>query len=233
MKHRYPIVPSMLGFIGSIVVLGLAFTGVEAWTTKTTTIVSQTTSRWCFGPRYPVTRLYEAVVDTTVTSTSTNSATSMAEIIGSGRIGSLLAEAGNCRVLGRNDKIDPNNVGYPIYIATRNDALASIVDNCPINRRNDLVFLQNGYLDDFLASKGLLDNTQVLLYLSVPSKGATPIDGITSYNPEGLTMATGIHAAAFAHRLEALKMKCHVVEPSVYRPAMFEKLMYDTYVRAP
>ena len=177
-----------------------------------------------FSSRYSTTRMYESVVDTTITNTIT---LPTAEIIGNGRIGSLLASAGNCKVLGRNDVIDPSNEGHPIFIATRNDALDAIVDHCPVNRRNDLVFLQNGYLDDFLSSKGLIRNTQVLLYLSVPSKGAEPIDGVTSYNPEGLTMATGKHAMAFAQRLEALNMKCHVVEPSVYRPAMFEKLMYD------
>ena len=169
--------------------------------------------------------MYESVTDTTASTTTGSTGAISAEIIGNGRIGSLLAEAGNCRVLGRNDQIDPQQVGQPIFIATRNEALDAIVENCPSSRRNDLVFLQNGYLDDFLSSKGLLNNTQVLLYLSVPSKGATPIDGITSYNPEGLTMATGIHAAAFSQQLEALHMKCHVVEPSVYRPAMFEKLM--------
>ena len=148
-----------------------------------------------------------------------------AEIIGSGRIGAFLAQAGDCTVLGREDSIDPDQEGRPILIATRNDALAGIVDGCPENRRKDLVFLQNGYLDNFLEEKGLLDNTQVLLYLSVPALGATPVDGITSVNPEGLTAATGKHAQAFADRLVALDMKCNVVSPADYRPAMFEKLM--------
>jgi hypothetical protein len=151
--------------------------------------------------------------------------TATTEIIGSGRIGSFLAEAGNCKVLGRNDKIDPDREGNPIFIATRNDALESIIENCPENRLSDLVFLQNGYLDNFLKSKNLLNNTQVLLYLSVPAKGVTPVDGVTTYNPEGLTAATGRHAATFGNRLASLQMKCRIVSPSDYRPAMFEKLM--------
>ena len=80
----------------------------------------------------------------------------------------------NAKLLGRNDPIstiDANGSG-PIFIATRNDVLESIVDDCPPSRRKDLVFLQNGYLDDFLESKGLLDNTQVLLYLAVTALGA-------------------------------------------------------------
>jgi hypothetical protein len=156
---------------------------------------------------------------------SSASSSFTAEIIGSGRIGAFLAQAGDCSVMGRNDNIDPDKEGQPILIATRNDALEGIVEKCPTNRRKDLVFLQNGYLDNFLASKGLIDNTQVLLYLSVPSKGAMPIDGVTTVNPEGLTASNGIHAQAFADRLASLNMKCNVVSPQDYRPAMFEKLM--------
>ena len=155
---------------------------------------------------------------------------SAAEVIGAGRIGSLLAEAGDAVVLGRNDSIDPNKSG-PILIATRNDSLDGIVDACPENRRNDLVFMQNGYLDEFLKSKGLLDNTQVLLYLSVTAKGVAPVDGVTSFNPEGLTAATGLHAQAFADRLATLNLKCNVVDAATYRPAMFEKLIWiSTYM---
>jgi len=148
-----------------------------------------------------------------------------AEIIGAGRIGEFLATAGDCTILGRDDSIDPTKEGQPILIATRNDALSGIVEACPENRRKDLVFLQNGFLDNFLQDKGLMDNTQVLLYLSVPAKGATPVDGVTTVNPEGLTAATGVHAQAFADRLAAVHMKCNVVTPQDYRPAMFEKLM--------
>ena len=151
-------------------------------------------------------------------------------IIGNGRIGAMLEKAGNSVVLGRKDKIDPNGSG-PIFIATRNDALDSIIENCPENRRKDLVFLQNGYLDAFLASKNLVDNTQVLLYLSVPAKGVEPVDGVTTVNPEGLTAATGFHAQAFADRLSAMNLKCNVVTSEQYRPAMFEKLMWiSTYM---
>lgn len=45
--------------------------------------------------------------------------------------------------------------------------------------------MQNGYLDAYLESKGLLDNTQVLLYLSVTAMGAAAVDGVTKVNPEG------------------------------------------------
>jgi hypothetical protein len=151
--------------------------------------------------------------------------TKVTEIVGAGRIGSFLAQGGECTVLGRQDSIDPNGQG-PILIATRNDVLESIVDRCPENRKKDLVFMQNGYLDNFLAAKGLLDNTQALLFFSVTAKGVEPVDGITTVNPEGLTSATGIHAKALAERLASLNLKCNVISPEQYRPAMFEKLIW-------
>eukprot|EP00804_Cyclotella_cryptica_P008764 CCRYP_015623-RC/>CCRYP_015623-RC protein AED:0.07 eAED:0.07 QI:213/0.8/0.66/1/0.8/0.66/6/1170/706 len=153
-------------------------------------------------------------------------------VIGGGRIGSLISDG--AKLLGRNDpiatSIDADGEG-PIYIATRNDVLESIVNECPESRLKDLVFVQNGYLDDFLKRKNLLSNTQALLYLSVPSKGVDPVDGITAMNPEGLTAATGVHAQAFADRLAALGLKCNVVSAEDYRPAMFEKLIWiSTYM---
>mmetsp|Transcript_7207 Transcript_7207/g.10971 ORF Transcript_7207/g.10971 Transcript_7207/m.10971 type:complete len:335 (-) Transcript_7207:55-1059(-) len=151
-------------------------------------------------------------------------------IIGGGRIGGMLADGGESTLLGREDTVDPNGEG-PILVATRNDSLEGIVEACPENRRKDLVFMQNGYLDDFLESKGLMDNTQVLLFVSVTAKGAEPIDGVTTVNPEGLTAATGEHAQAFADRLAALDLKCNVISAEEYRPAMFEKLIWiSTYM---
>lgn len=148
-----------------------------------------------------------------------------ATIIGNGRIGSTLAKAGNCEFVGRDGEIDENGKG-PILIATRNDALDKIIEKCPDCRKPDLVFLQNGYLNAFLEEKGLLDNSQVLLYLSVPSLGAKAVDGVTAYNPEGLTAATGIHAEAFARRLSVLGLRCNVVDAESFKPAMLEKLMW-------
>jgi len=152
-------------------------------------------------------------------------------VIGGGRIGSMLMEGGESLLLRRGDSIPEENEGTPILVATRNDSLNGIIDACPENRKKDLVFMQNGYLDDFLSSKGLLDNTQVLLFVSVTALGAEPIDGITSANPEGLTSAMGIHAEAFQSRLAALGLKCNVVSSEGYRPAMFEKLIWiSTYM---
>lgn len=93
------------------------------------------------------------------------------------------------------------------------------------------MFLQNGYLDGYLEGKGLSDNTQSLLFLSVPAMGAEAVDGITAVNPEGLTCAKGVHAEALSERLGSLGLKCNVVSKEDYQPAMIEKLIWiSTYM---
>lgn len=123
-----------------------------------------------------------------------NSSSGLCTIIGGGRIGSLLETGGESILLKRGDSISPENEGTPILIATRNDSLDKIIDECPENRLKDLVFLQNGYLDGFLEKKGLADNSQALLFFSVPALGVEPVDGVTRVNPEGLTAVTGVHS---------------------------------------
>ena len=86
--------------------------------------------------------------------------------------------------------------------------------------------LQNGYLEDYLESKGLAENTQALIYFAVSKKGETPIDGITDLSPGGLTVTTGKWAEVVAERIQACGMKCGVVDTPTYRKAMFEKLMW-------
>ena len=99
-------------------------------------------------------------------------------------------------VVRRGEPIPLEPATGPIYISTRNDDLDAIVEATPPHRREDLVFMQNGMLGKFLDSKGLSANTQILLYLAVAKLGEKPIDGITEYNPEGLTAATGKWAGA-------------------------------------
>lgn len=83
--------------------------------------------------------------------------------------------------------------------------------------------MQNGMLGKFLAGKGLSDNTQVLLYLAVAKLGEKPIDGITEFNPEGLTAATGKWSEAFAARLAKGDLKCRALQGGEYTAAMLEK----------
>ncbi|GMI46302.1 hypothetical protein TrCOL_g2774 [Triparma columacea] len=149
-------------------------------------------------------------------------------IVGGGRIGSLLAgtHPGN-KLIGRNDAYDDLPPG-PIYVATRNDALDGVVDKCPDERLGDLVFLQNGYIDEWLKGKGLEKNTQALLFFAVAKLGEEPTDGVTRVNPEGLTAVTGKHAEDLKARLEEVGLKCNVLGEDDYAKAMWEKLAWIT-----
>ena len=71
-------------------------------------------------------------------------------VVGGGRIGSMLASLGESVLLKRGDPFPAEPASGPIYVCTRNDALAGIVDATPAHRREDLVFLQNGMLGHLL-----------------------------------------------------------------------------------
>ncbi|KAL1523940.1 hypothetical protein AB1Y20_018856 [Prymnesium parvum] len=144
-------------------------------------------------------------------------------VIGGGRIGQTLATLGESVLLRRGEPFPASPSSGPIYVCTRNDALAAVVAATPPERRGDLVFMQNGMLGKFLAANGLEDATQVLLYLAVAKLGEKPIDGITEVNPEGLTASTGKWAHAFKARLAKGGLTCHVREGDAYTKAMLEK----------
>ena len=43
-----------------------------------------------------------------------------------------------------------------VYVTTRNDTLASVIEKCPPARKSDLVFYgQNGYIEDYLKEQVL------------------------------------------------------------------------------
>jgi len=146
-------------------------------------------------------------------------------IVGGGRIGSALKELGveGDVVLRRGDAFPAAPASGPIYVTTRNDDLAGVVAATPPERRQDLVFVQNGMLGEFLEELGLSDATQVLLYLAVAKLGEPPIDGITDTNPDGLTTANGRWAEAFRARLAGGGLTCHVKQGEEYTKAMLEK----------
>lgn len=143
-------------------------------------------------------------------------------IIGGGRIGSFLHESNdkNDLLFTSRDQTIPSGGSGPIYVCTRNNDLDAIIDKTPVDRRADLVFLQNGILTDFLRSRGLEDNTQALIYFAVSKKGEKPIDGKTDLNPEGLTAVTGKWGKDLALRLQAGGLSCHVYDKATWEIAM-------------
>jgi len=147
-------------------------------------------------------------------------------IVGGGRIGSLLYDRCGLEgdiLLGRGDKI-PEDFPGPIYVATRNDDLADIIEGCPESKRDDLIFLQNPMIEPLLKRYAMADtNTMVNVYFAVPTKGANPIDGITDVNPDGLTSVTGKWAKAVQQRLNRAELSCKLLHKRDCRRAMIEK----------
>jgi len=149
-------------------------------------------------------------------------------IIGGGRVGQALFDMGvEGDVIVRRDESFPESPSSgPIFVCTRNDVLETVIEKTPPNRREDLIFMQNGYLDSFLQSKGLENNTQALIYFAVAKFGEKPTDGVTSVNPEGLTAVTGKWSEQVAARFHSGGLACHVKDAAKYRASMFEKLIW-------
>uniref|UniRef100_A0A0D9X614 Uncharacterized protein n=1 Tax=Leersia perrieri TaxID=77586 RepID=A0A0D9X614_9ORYZ len=128
-------------------------------------------------------------------------------------------------LVGRGEKV-PEDAPGPILVCTRNDDLDAVLENTPKSRWRDLVFFQNGMLDPWFESKGLVDANQVLAYFAVSKLGEPPVDGITDTNPEGLTAAFGNWAPAVAARLQNGGLTCKVLEKEAFQKQMLEKLIW-------
>ncbi|GJN09751.1 hypothetical protein PR202_ga27782 [Eleusine coracana subsp. coracana] len=181
-------------------------------------------------------------------------AVQQAVVVGGGRVGRALLAMGSPGadvLVGRGEKV-PEDAPGPILVCTRNDDLDAVLENtpksrwrgtCPHNsspssvflwssspcaggRLDLLVFFQNGMLDPWFESKGLVDANQVLAYFAVSKLGEPPVDGITDTNPEGLTAAFGTWAPAVAARLQNGGLTCKVLEKEAFQKQMLEKLIW-------
>jgi len=158
----------------------------------------------------------------------TVNAVAPAVIFGGGRVGQALKEMGEGQdvILKRHDPWPEDAPEGPIFVATRNDALDAVIEKVPEDRREDLVFMQNGMLGPYLKEKGLENATQVLVYFAVAKLGDDPTDGVTDMNPEGLTAANGKWAKAAAERFKNKGLSCKVLNKEDFDAAMFEKLIW-------
>jgi ketopantoate reductase len=149
-------------------------------------------------------------------------------IIGAGRIGEYLYDSNGQKdtLLSKREDVVPEGSSGPIYVCTRNNDLEKIIETTPTDRREDLVFLQNGMLGPYLEGKGLNDNTQALIYFAISKKGEAPIDGKTRLNPDGLTAVTGKWGDDLAERLTSNGLACRVLERLPWEVAMLEKLIW-------
>ena len=54
----------------------------------------------------------------------------------------LAARPHHTQVVRRNEAVPATGAARPVLVATRNDALASVIASTPADRRKDLVFMQ-------------------------------------------------------------------------------------------
>lgn len=148
-------------------------------------------------------------------------------IIGAGRVGQALQNMGTGKdvIVRRGEKVPETFLG-PILVCTRNDDMDAVLEITPQSRWEDLVFFQNGMLEPWLQSKGLVNASQVLVYFAVAKLGEAPIDGKTETNPEGLTAASGKWASAIATRLHLAGLSCKVLDKDNFEKSMLEKLIW-------
>lgn len=122
-------------------------------------------------------------------------------IVGQGRVGGAILEGVKARFedvayLGRGDLAAIAKHSGPIIVATRVAAIDEILAHTPVERRSDLVFVQNGPLLELAEGWQTPDATLAVLWVAVAKRGDTPVPGRAS-------AFYGSHANAVAEAFEA------------------------------
>jgi len=150
-------------------------------------------------------------------------------IVGAGRVGLALQRRSieasiDCALVRRDGGWEifaqPVSVG-PIVLAVRNDDLAAVVPRIPAHRRDDLVFVQNGMVRDWLGEHSLQGATRGLLFFAVPSRGAPIEDGPPS-------VFTGPHAATLAAWFGRMGLPARELDWARFTAVELEKLVWNS-----
>lgn len=125
---------------------------------------------------------------------------------------------------------------FPVYLCVKAEELPDIIDNrCPPEKKADLVFLSDGFLEPILKARGCCgkEQTQAVLWVSfnqygVPEDGRTSMgenaNGIAEY--AGETTVTGKWAGALTERLGYGNLFCRSMFYRDWRRWMLEKVVY-------
>ncbi len=148
-------------------------------------------------------------------------------LVGNGRVGQgLVKRSQACGVevlmVTRNrgmDRIDPT-AGGPVLVCVNAGDIRSLVSGMPLERKQDLVFVQNGMIGPALADVGCAENTLGLLYFAVPRRG-------DSIQPGGTSLFCGRHAASMVRWFDALGLRAEEVGRSAYTEEMMAKLIWN------
>jgi len=149
-------------------------------------------------------------------------------IIGDGRIGHSFLEASGGHLVTRTQLIGCD-IG-PIIVCVRNQDLNLMIQQTPIERRSDLVFIQNGMIDPILLAAGLWESagthpadkgaTRGVLYFAVQKKGDKPVDG-------GGTVFTGKYSKWMCSILAKMSISAREVDRTTFQIEMGKKLIWN------
>ncbi|MGH1344549.1 MAG: ketopantoate reductase family protein [Nannocystales bacterium] len=147
-------------------------------------------------------------------------------IIGAGRVGGAIAQRAQDAglehtLVNRTDGWEAiEGSDAPIFVAVRNDDLATVLDKVPSAAHKRLVFTQNGMLRPWLAQRGLEDCTRGLLFFAVPSRGA-------SLSPGGESPFVGPQAEAVADWLGNIEVPASTPGATAFAVTELEKLVWN------
>lgn len=140
-------------------------------------------------------------------------------VVGGGRIGTFLANLTDASVVTRHHgELQPTG---PILVCVRNNELQGVISRTPIERRKDLIFLQNGMIDSLLESLGMQEATRGILYFAIESKGGDVVDG-------GGSAFSGAYAPWLVSILQGAKIDAKAVTPEAFQKEMGRKLIWNS-----
>ncbi|KAJ1625961.1 hypothetical protein T492DRAFT_1035853 [Pavlovales sp. CCMP2436] len=149
-------------------------------------------------------------------------------IIGGGKLGTaLLGPMGfdGDRLLKRGEPIPVDFVGA-IHVCVPADELQNVIDACPPDRYDDLVFWQSPTIEPVLKRCAMIENTQVCSYFHIDAN-ANLVDVTTDINPEGLTSTMGKWGFAVIQRLARAELSCKMLNKRDYKRAAIERHIWD------
>ena len=145
-----------------------------------------------------------------------------------GRIGGLVMGMADTRwrPLGVTRGLDPVGLDravegdrLPILVCTRNDHLDAVLSGVHPSRHPDLVFMQNGMVQPYLAERGLSGCTQGVLWVAVPKRGDPPVPG-------GRSVFHGPWAKPVAELLDTHGVDAAAVDGTAYQREVAVKLAW-------
>jgi ketopantoate reductase len=147
-------------------------------------------------------------------------------IIGAGRVGTALYARSTsrdlpCTLVSREEnwRAVEQPPGEPILLTVRMAQLPQVLERIPAHRKDDLVFIQNGAIRDWLSNKSLGGCTRGILFFAVPTIGAPIQSG-------GLNPFTGPQANRMTHWFSSLDLETQSMDWGRFSAYELEKLIW-------